>query len=155
MMIRFFHGYRNLILVTIVIPFIIGISIFSQENTRQQVFRVTDNPNFSQPIIVLKQLVAHLAKTRQNTFCVIGYRYDGTEQAWVYWREGEAIILWEPNLDGIANLVNSKRYFHLPQDVVADETLVGGSTYLVTKQWVDSLINDCHKQGEYFKVLKK
>ena len=37
-------------------------------------------------------------------------------------------------MDGLANLAHSKRYLHLSQDVVADETHVGGSTYLVTKQ---------------------
>lgn len=127
----------------------------AQETGGRRFFRVSEDSDFSRPREVLGRLVARKAKTRKNTFCVIGYRYpDGNEQAWVHWREGRAVILWEP-VEGLADLTQSRRYLRIPRDVVADEAALKGSSYLVTRKWVDTLLGDCREHGETLVLYKK
>lgn len=132
-----------------------GLRVLPQESN-QQAFRVSADLAFSQPRAVLSQLVGRKGNVRRNNFCVIGYQFsDGNKSAWVYWREGKAIILWEPTAEGIADLTQTRRYLRLPQDIVADGTDPQGSTYRVTRQWVNSLISDCQTRGEKFVVTKR
>ncbi len=121
-----------------------------------ETFKISTNKYFAQPKNVLSRLAAQKGTTRKNTFCVVGYRFpDGGLQGWVYWKEGKAIILWEPLTEGTFNLARSKRYIRIPGDVVATEEDVKGSTYRMTKHDVDKLIEECRREGEYFTVFKR
>jgi hypothetical protein len=139
-------------------PSLIGMIVFSISSAQQPdnpTFHIGGMPYYSEPQATLRDLAIQKGKSRENTFCVIGYKFpDGSTQAWVYWREGKAIILWEPLLEGRANLARSRRYLRIPQDVVPNETAVGGSNYLVTRQWVNNLIEKCNEKGETFTVKR-
>jgi len=81
--------------------------------------------------------------------------YFGNEasNAMIYWKEGRALILWEPRSFGTDRrheLVWSKRFLSLDKDVVPTLTDVGGSNYLVTRQWARQVIRDCVRNGEKF-----
>lgn len=101
---------------------------------------------------------------RFQHFCVVGYRpatvakpagaarstaqTNEVEFAWVYWRERNALILWEPTTHfEDSEPIYSRRVIDLEQDVVATEEEVGGSTYLVTRRWVDGVLSDCSRYG--------
>lgn len=147
--------FRPILLLFALTIFVCGFDAFAQEGA-QQTFLVSKTPEFSNPRAVLRKLVARKRKSTRNSFCVIGYQYpDGGKSAWVYWREGKAIILWEPTGNKIDDLTLSKRYLRLTKDVVENESQVQGSTYLVTRQWVDSLLRDCQTRGEKFTVSRQ
>ena len=147
--------FRPALLLFVLIVFLCGFHAFAQEGA-QQTFLVSKTPGFSNPRAVLRKLVARKGKARRNSFCVIGYQYpDGGKSAWVYWREGKAIILWEPTGNEIDDLTLSRRYLRLTKDVVENDNQVQGSTYLVTRQWVNSLLQDCQTKGEKFTLSRQ
>ena len=79
---------------------------------------------------------------------------------WVYWQEGEAIVLWEPGRSGDVetrdmDLVYSRRFLSLTQDVVPTQDDIGSSTYLVDQEWVDTRINECKQRGDAYLVTKR
>jgi len=115
-------------------------------------FKVAAHPSFGNVREVLARLIAVRGKADEpNTFCVLGQKFpNGDQQAYVYWKEGNAIILWEPVSAGIADLASSRRYWRLDTDVVNDDADVSGSTYIVTQEWVDELITECRNDGEAF-----
>ncbi|SET58065.1 hypothetical protein SAMN05443639_103430 [Stigmatella erecta] len=121
-------------------------------------FSVRQHSGYVGPEKTLKQLVIRQGTQRLNHFCVIGYREpSGGEYAWVIWKEGRALILWEPSADPAypTSLATSRRFLHLDRDVVASGEDVNGSTYLVTRDWVSQLTRDCESQGEKFAVSKE
>lgn len=118
-------------------------------------FRVEENKTFSPVETTLGALVARRAQTDVNHLCVIGQRLDGgADQAWVYWREGRALILWEPSHDGIRELAFSRRFVRLDHDVVPvnDKHLAAGSSYLVSDEWANGLIDECKSLGTQFMI---
>ncbi len=63
-------------------------------------FSINHDPGYPKPENTLAELVNAEAKHRVNHFCVVGYRYpDNEQQAWVWWKEGNAIILWGGTTD--------------------------------------------------------
>jgi hypothetical protein len=101
----------------------------------------------------LEALVAQNGKVENNHLCVIGA---DTEQAWVYWREANAIILWEPETGGITDLTLSRDYLNLTTDAVpANDPRLPTSTYLVSTQWAAALISECSKSGRQYEIDKK
>jgi hypothetical protein len=59
-------------------------------------FRVSETDGFGPLKPPLLEL-AKESKHRVHHFCVLGYRLeDGDNQAWVHWKEGNQLILWEP-----------------------------------------------------------
>ncbi len=87
----------------------------------------------------------------KHHFCVVGYdNGNNAKLAYVYWREGQKLILWEGSRFpeyAAQSLILSRRQLDLTQDVVATEADIAGSTYLVTKAWVAGVATDCAKQG--------
>lgn len=83
-------------------------------------------------------------------FCVVGYRAGDSRLAWVHWREGRILILWEGSADpryrGDA-LVSSRRQLDLDQDVVPGIDDLAGSTYRITRPWLDRTLADCRARG--------
>jgi hypothetical protein len=115
-------------------------------------FRPTAHRDFAHAAEVLSKLVAARSRASRNTFCVVGQAFDdGDELAWVHWAEGRALILWEPSTrKDRSDLLFSRRFLRLDRDVVADEAALRGSTYRVTKAWVDGLLQECRAHGERF-----
>jgi hypothetical protein len=118
-------------------------------------FRVEENKTFSPVETTLDALIARRGQTDVNHLCVIGQRLDdGTDQAWVYWREGRALILWEPSHEGVRELAFSRRFVRLDHDVVPvdDKHLAAGSSYLVSDEWANGLIAECRSLGTQFVI---
>ena len=117
---------------------------------------ITGVPLFANPQLALGALVRRDATTTQNHFCVIAYRFgNGELLAWVHWLERNAIILWEPRVDGRDRaLIWSRRYLRLDRDVVSSDEELHGSTYRVTKSWVQGIIADCASIGSHFVIEK-
>lgn len=86
---------------------------------------------------------------RPQHFCIV--EGAGTT-AWVRWTEGNMLILWEPGDE--YQIARSRRKLDLGKDVVATEAEIGGSTYLVTRQWVDQIQRDCESRGAKYTVEK-
>ena len=93
---------------------------------------------------------------RHHHFCVVGYQgRDKTRRAYVHWREGHKLILWEGSTDpdhASESIKNSRRQLDLSKDVVKSEADVGGSSYLVTESWVAKVKADCAKHGNTYSV---
>jgi hypothetical protein len=126
--------------------------------TIDHTFAIGEDPKFAPVETTLGQLVAKKATTDVNHLCVIGQDLDdGTRQAWVSWKEGSAIILWEPVADGIRDLTSSRRYLRLDRDVVPpdDKRLASGSSYLVSTTWVKGLIAECGERGTKFIIRRR
>lgn len=86
---------------------------------------------------------------RKAQACVTGLGGDGYEIAWVIWRGGDRLVLWEENTEG---LKHSRRDLSLSEDVVATQAEIGTSTYLVDRQWVNNLERQCAAFGRYVTV---
>lgn len=117
-----------------------------------QTFDFRRDEGFHSPVPALQRWLArrpHPPRGLQH-FCVVGYRFeDGSTLAWVHWQEGRMLLLWEGS-DPEARedaLVRSRRQLSLDTDVVPTEDEVHGSTYLLTKPWVDALLADCARAG--------
>jgi hypothetical protein len=117
---------------------------------------------YAHPLPALKQVVAEKARGRRNTFyispvCYFDNRYSNTV---VYWREGRALILWEPDASatkerGRHDLVGSRRFWRLDKDVVPTLADVGGSSFLLTKADARHDIRDCVRNGRRFVLYKR
>lgn len=136
---------------------LLAIYAFAQGNGAA-VFAIRSDPAaWPHPEKQLEKFVAAKAARRENHFCAVGYRErDGGRRAWAWWREGNALILWDASLDPAdpVSLLDSTRILHLDRDVVASSAGVHGSTYLVTRAWVDKVEKDCQEHGDRFVVRK-
>lgn len=91
--------------------------------------------------------------TTANDFCIVGYFLeDNTKLAWILWTQGRQAILYG---GASANLESSRRILNLEKDVVETEDDLHGSTYLVTRSWVDSLKESCNKVGTKIHIEPK
>lgn len=115
-------------------------------------FRVTADAAFQPVEATLRTLLHGRRPGGANHFCVIGQRLeDGNRQAWILWREGRALILWEPAAEGIADLRRSRRSLRLGRDVVPDgDPRLASSTYLTGRGWYRDLARQCRLAGEAF-----
>lgn len=115
-------------------------------------FQITINAGFPNASLALRSLVEEDGRVMDNNFCIVGYRLsDGSESAWVYWQENNAMILWEPTTDASPRLALSRRYLRKDKDVVPAAD-VDGSTYLVTDAWWNKTTSDCNQHGERFSI---
>jgi hypothetical protein len=105
----------------------------------------------------LQNLVQRKGKALVNHISVVGYKYqDGDRHAWVYWPEDNAIILWSATNDEFPDQLSmTNRYLHLDRDVVPTEKDTGTSTYLVSRDWVKKIRNDCAAHGDHFVIYRK
>jgi hypothetical protein len=103
-----------------------------------------------------KQVVTEFAHKHSprsdNDFCIAGYiTPDNLKNAWIIWRQGRQIILWEGQT---ADLDAARRKIDLKSDVVPTENDLHGSTYLVTKAWVENVTSNCERSGVKVHVSK-
>jgi hypothetical protein len=139
--------------VALAVAVTMSASAMAADGPIEHPFRVDEDKTFAPVETTLDALIARRAQTDVNHLCVIGQPLeDGTEQAWVYWREGRALILWEPSHAGIRELAFSRRFVRLDHDVVPvnDKHLAAGSSYLVSDEWANGVIDECRSYGSQF-----
>ncbi len=69
---------------------------------------------------------------------------DGSLVAYVIWRGGGKLIIWYGGPDDFSWRPGT---IDLATDVVATKELVGTSTYLVDRPWVNNLERQCARHG--------
>lgn len=85
--------------------------------------------------------------------CLLGERHaDGSKSAWVIWRGGHTMLLWD---GGASSMAASRRLLDLSHDVVASDDDVAGSTYLVTRAWVAQQTQRCQQLGTTVSLSKR
>jgi hypothetical protein len=132
--------------------------ICASVGAEQKFFSVKSSEGYPHSLDVLQDLVQRDGRALVNHFCAVGYvDPDGDRHAWLYWKEGNKLILWEPSSmpEYPLSLCFSHRYLDLKKDVVKTLADVRGSTYLVTQDWVNKTLADCAKHGDRFVVTKK
>jgi hypothetical protein len=102
-------------------------------------FDVATRAGFSAYEAVLRDFMSHNAPGTEANFCIVGFAHDQDwQQAWVLWAQGDRILDW----GGEPKMV-APRETNLKTDVVASKEQIGGSTYLVTQEWVNRLREAC------------
>ncbi len=113
------------------------------------------------PIALEAFLVKQKAAAGPHSLCVIGYvekksaASSSTKVAWVHWREGNRLTLWEPAAKGFESkdtLIRSRRDLDLTKDVEESAVAIGASTYLVSRNWVSAIDQDCKKRGKTYLI---
>ena len=122
-----------------------------------QIFDPREDEDFGDATPALTGLVAGSDPKPRGLqhFCVVGYRGPDGEHAWVHWREARRLIFWLGRGDGTApaeTLLRSTRKLSLDEDVVATESEIAGSTYLVSRAWVDGRLADCQAHGAQYTI---
>ena len=114
---------------------------------------------FGDATVPLRELLRdrHVRSHNVQHFCVIGLQNANGEgkQAWVHWTEGNRIILWEGATDPLTArtaIARSRSVIDLRKDVVPREDDIKGSTFLVTRAWVNRIITDCAAKGGNYEV---
>jgi len=110
-------------------------------------------PAFSDVQAQLQMLVNVNGHEKTNQFCVIGQKDSSSVQAYVYWPTEQKLILWVPHLYDDEALVTSDRYLDLKRDVVEGND-VHGSTYMVTRSFVNTTLQACQEHGDKFTIQK-
>jgi hypothetical protein len=119
-------------------------------STDSDTFKVSDDKEFSG---YREPLVAYLRNRHTTTLarvCILGEQgADGSKWAWVIWPKGRKMILWG---GGDSSMISSRRILDLKRDVVASEPEVKGSTYLVTRRWVEQQQARCNQFGTQVEI---
>jgi hypothetical protein len=114
-------------------------------NSSFNVFNVASDPQFASYKAAVKRYAWRQRPDYPNDFCVLGYKtHDELKNAFVVWRQGRQIIVW---FGGDQALSASTRIIRLNKDVVPTESDLHGSTYLVTKAWVNEVKTTCDHSG--------
>ena len=126
-------------------------------------FNVDKAAGYKPVVPALKSyLVAQDATKGQHHLCVIGYVEpisDSAEKnniAWVFWREGNRLTLWEPAAEGFEpkdSLKHSRRDLDIAKDVTTKTEEAGSSTYKESIEWAEDVQNDCQKRGQSYEIL--
>jgi len=120
---------------------------------------IYDHPDYSEPMPALRELVREKARGRRNTFYISKVQTfsNGYDHAWVYWKEGNALILWEPFLTGTDReheLVWSSRYLRFGKEIVPPERYYEGSDFLTWMKDGREIADECVRDGVKFVVIK-
>jgi hypothetical protein len=145
---------RYLTSTFVLVAIIYSISTWADSTPKmaeEKTFDVKSDVTFSN----YKSLIDGLARRRGthwaiNNFCVVGLLNDDqTKSVWILWSQGRKIYLWEGQ-DEV--LEKTRGTIDLGKDVVNTENDLHGSTYLVTKVWVDDLTETCNRIGEKIRI---
>ena len=112
-------------------------------------FKLSSNPDFSKYRPALVDYLHSQHYRKATRFCVFGTKDDGNVTATVIWPDGQQIIDWGGNDSALAD---STSIVHLKTDVVPTENDLHGSTYLVTRKWVNDQQAICKKSGETVQI---
>jgi hypothetical protein len=130
---------------------------------KNQYFSIAQHPKDFPHATTTLQLLIDTKGNRsiQNNFCIAAQQIDAkSTQAYVYWKEKQAIILWEADMyTPLVDLSLSKRYWDLNKDVVENLNVPGtgadSSTYMETREWWDSTIKNCNTYGSQFAIAPR
>jgi hypothetical protein len=123
---------------------LLAMLVFASQDPGDAPFDFRTDSAFGDATARLEELL----KGKRGHFCVVGYQGPGeSRRAWVVWREGRRIILWEGS-----SIAHSRRTLRLKKDVVRSEVELKGSTYLVTRAWVDRVTSDCARRGVAYDI---
>jgi hypothetical protein len=134
-----------------------GIVAASPQSEGNHPFDTRSNLHFGDATVPLREFLRdrHVRTSKTQHFCIVGYQDRDGEQAWVHWTEGEQIILWRGanNPRGAkSSIARSRRVIDLRKDVVPAEADIKGSTYLVTRAWVDRILTACQASGNKYEI---
>jgi hypothetical protein len=116
-----------------------------------QTFELRGSRYFSNYNAVVGRYLRQESPHRRARACVVGLRVtQNSGLAWVIWRGGDKLILWQGGGDVDLNLSN--RLLSLRRDVVATDEATGTSTYLTSRPWVAELERKCARYGRYVTV---
>lgn len=115
-------------------------------------FDVASDPHFAGYEAALREYLLQETDLAETRFCVIGFvdPQQGERDVSVLWPEGSRLFAWE---GGESKLANAKQ-IDLKKDVVASEDEIRGSTYLVTREWLERLVSACHCYGRTLRVVR-
>jgi hypothetical protein len=92
-------------------------------------------------------------KNRVHHFCAVGYASavapETNSRVWIHWKEGHRMILWESG-----PVTSSRRILNLKKDVASSEAGVQGSSYRVSRQWVNQVIRECELRGHKIQAVR-
>ncbi len=117
-----------------------------------KIFKVEEDPIFAKAMEMLQRMANRTPAGSVNQFCVLGVSENNDRLAWIIWKPTDIIMLWEGQ---DLNEFESRRILHLKTDVVKSDKDLHGSTYLVTREWVDNLESTCAKSGLNLKLISK
>jgi len=141
---------NTLLFVKAVMPPVVHAQTTAPEGDGKP-FDLSSDPDFRNYQRVVRKFAHKHRPDAENDFCISGfYTRDNLKSAWVIWRQGRQIILWE----GQPDLDHSRRSLHLATDVVATEEDLHGSTYRVTHAWVEKITAVCEQSGVKVHVSK-
>jgi len=135
-------------------------STANAQSTGERVIPIKNVPTFKNPMPSLQAYVQQYSKARgPQHFCVVAYRAtDGDQWAYVFWREGHQLILWnevtDPK-DATHALLYSRRVWDLDTDVVATPAEIHYSTYLIDRPWVRKVSDACDRGGTSLVLVRK
>ena len=130
-----------------------GSTDVSAADTEPTVFKVSDDSDFAKFRAPLVEYLRSRHITHGAKVCILGEQAsDGSKWAWVIWPVGKTMILWGGSE---STMVSSRRILNLKRDVVATESDVKGSTYLVTAQWVSKQKTRCAQYGTQVDITAK
>ncbi len=158
----FLRGYEVTLLRIALVFFLFVYSVAWAISPQKEIFAVERMAGFTPVVPAIRAYLAlHGAAKGLHHICVIGYveRSDGSADenkiAWLHWREGNRLTLWEPAREGgeSKDLLNhSRRDLDISKDVLATQDDIGSSTYKVSYAWVDGVEKDCQKRGKSYVI---
>lgn len=107
-------------------------------------FKLSSNPAFAKYRPALVDYLRGQHYRSATRFCLFGRKDGSGAIATIIWPDGQQIIDWGGN---DAALADATSIVHLKTDVVPTENDLHGSTYLVTRQWVEDQQTICKQQG--------
>ena len=110
---------------------------------------IKGDPRFNDVRSELARLVRRDGPAGVNRLCVVAYRRPGRNVAYVYWPDRMQVADWEGG-----DILAQWRPLHILRDVVPDLEAVGGSTYLVTRAWVEGVVGDCYRHGDWYRIRR-
>lgn len=117
----------------------------ASSHSEASIFDVKGDKNFSHYREPLMGYLRSRGARKPTNVCILGEQHtDGTKSAWVIWRAGNTMLLWD---GGESSMIASRRVLDLTRDVVASDGDLHGSTYLVTNGWVESQADRCQRLG--------
>lgn len=109
---------------------------------------IYQDKDYSRPLIPLKELVNQRSTTKTNTFFISNvFQPDsGSTHVWVYWKEKNALILWEKqSFDPKNELVWSRRFLRFGKEIVPPNRFVEGTNYMLLTKDGNDLKRECLK----------
>jgi hypothetical protein len=116
----------------------------AQQQEAMTTFDLRSQPEFRDYKRVIERYIAQRSHSTINHACIVGLVVDKSKLAWLIWDDGSKLVLWE---SGESDLDTSRQQLDTIRDVVERNDDLRGSTFLVTKQWLDRLNTTCKAKG--------